>query len=134
MKALSRSAWDSFIKCKRCFYIERKLKIRSISTPGFPMNSRVDALLKNEFDFYRKKQIPHPVFEKYNLNFIALKMDEQKLKDFRNNRKGVRAKSIKTNFEIFGALDDLWFNNDTKEIIVVDYKDTSNKIDVYYVN
>ena len=134
MKALSRSAWDSFIKCRRCFYIERKLGIRSISTPGFPMNSRVDALLKNEFDFYRKKQIPHPVFEKYNLNFIALKMDEQKLKDFRNNRKGVRAKSIKTNFEIFGALDDLWFNNDTKEVIVDDYKATSNKNDLDYVN
>ena len=65
MKALSRSAWDSFIKCRRCFYIERKLGIRSISTPSFPMNSRIDSLLKNEFDFYRKKQIPHPVFEKY---------------------------------------------------------------------
>ena len=68
MKALSRSAWDSFIKCKRCFYIERKLKIRSISTPSFPINSKVDSLLKNEFDFYRNKQIPHPVFKKYKLN------------------------------------------------------------------
>ena len=24
MKAVSRTAWDSFIKCKRCFYLERK--------------------------------------------------------------------------------------------------------------
>ena len=51
MKEVSRSAWDSFIKCKRCFYIQRKLKIRPIGTPGFPINSRIDALLKVEFDF-----------------------------------------------------------------------------------
>ena len=134
MKALSRSAWDSFIKCKRCFYIERKLEIRSISTPGFPINSKVDSLLKNEFDFYRNKQIPHPVFKKYKLNFVPFKIDDQKLKDFRNIRRGVRAKSIKTNFEIFGALDDLWFNKDSQEVVVVDYKATSNKNDLNYVN
>ena len=134
MEAVSRTAWDNFIKCKRCFYIERKLEIKSISTPGFPINSRVDALLKNEFDFYRKKQEPHPIFKKHNLNFVPLKIDEQKLKDFRNNRKGIRARSIKTNFEIFGALDDLWFNNDSKEIVVVDYKATSNKSEINYVS
>ena len=134
MKAVSRTAWDSFIKCKRCFYIERKLGIRSISTPGFPINSRVDSLLKKEFDFYREKQAPHPIFKKYKLNFVPLKIEEQKLNDFRNNRKGVRAKSIKTNFEIFGALDDLWFNIDTNEVVVVDYKATSNKKELNYVN
>ena len=56
MKAVSRTAWESFIRCKRCFYLERKLKIRPIGMPGYPINSRVDALLKTEFDFYRKKQ------------------------------------------------------------------------------
>jgi len=134
MKAVSRSAWDSFIKCKRCFYIERRLGIKSISTPGFPINSRVDSLLKNEFDFYREKQTPHPIFKKYKLNFVPFKINEQKLKDFRNNRKGIRAKSIKTNFEIFGALDDLWFNIDTNEVVIVDYKATSNKNELDYVN
>ena len=54
MKAVSRTAWESFIRCKRCFYLERKLKIRPIGMPGFPINSRVDALLKTEFDFYRR--------------------------------------------------------------------------------
>ena len=72
MKEISRSAWDSFLKCKRCFYIERKIKIRPIRTPGFPINSRVDALLKEEFDFFREKQEPHPMFKKYNLNFIFI--------------------------------------------------------------
>ena len=131
---LSRTAWDSFIRCKRCFYMERKLKIRPISMPGYPINSRVDALLKEEFDIYREKQEPHPVFREYNLNFIPFKMEKEKLNEFRNNRKGVRAKSTKTNFTIYGAIDDLWFNKDKEEVVIVDYKATSNKYGADYVN
>ena len=134
MKAVSRTAWENFIKCKRCFYIERKLKIKSISTPGYPINSRVDLLLKTEFDYYRKKQEAHPIFKKYNLNFVPYKLDEQKLKDYRNNFKGIRAKSIKTNYILFGSLDDLWFNKDSEEVVVLDYKATSNKNELNYVN
>ena len=134
MMDLSRTAWDSFIRCKRCFYMERKLKIRPIGMPGYPINSRVDALLKEEFDIYREKQEPHPIFKKYNLNFVPFEMDKEKLNDFRNNRKGVRAKSVKTNYTIFGAIDDLWHNKDKDEVVVVDYKATSNKYGVDYVN
>ena len=47
--------------------------------PGYPINSRVDALLKEEFDIYRKKQEPHPIFKKYNLNFVPFKIDIDKL-------------------------------------------------------
>jgi len=117
MQNVSRTAWESFIRCKRCFYLERKLKIRPIGMAGYPINSRVDALLKNEFDIYRKKQEPHPIFSKYKLNFVPYKMDEQKLKDFRNNFKGVRAKSTKTNFVIYGSIDDIWLNKDTDEAV-----------------
>ena len=134
MMDLSRTAWDSFIRCKRCFYIQRKLKIRPIGMPGYPINSRIDALLKEEFDIYRAKQEPHPIFKKYNLNFVPFEMDKEKLNDFRNNRKGVRAKSVKTNYTIYGAIDDLWHNKDNDEVVVVDYKATSNKYGVDYVN
>ena len=133
MREVSRTAWESFIRCKRCFYLERKLKIRPIGRPGFPINSRVDVLLKTEFDFYRKKQEPHPIFRKYNLNFVPYKIDEQKLKDFRNNFKGVRAKSIKTNFIIYGSIDDIWFNRDANEVVILDYKATSTKEKINYV-
>ena len=61
-------------------------------------------------------------------------MDEQKLKDYRNNFKGIRAKSIKTNYILFGSLDDLWFNKDSEEVVVLDYKATSNKNELNYVN
>ena len=112
----------------------RKLKIRPIGMPGYPINSRVDALLKEEFDIYRAKQEPHPIFKKYNLNFVPFEMDREKLNDFRNNRKGVRAKSVKTNYTIYGAIDDLWYNKDNNEVVVADYKATSNKYGVDYVN
>ena len=133
MKNVSRTAWESFIRCKRCFYLERKLKIRPIGMPGYPINSRVDALLKAEFDIYRKKQEPHPIFKKNKLNFVPYKMDEQKLKDFRNNFKGVRAKSTKTSFTIYGSIDDIWLNKDTEEVVILDYKATSTKENINYV-
>ena len=133
MQNVSRTAWESFIRCKRCFYLERKLKIRPIGMPGYPINSRVDILLKNEFDIYRKKQEPHPIFEKYKLNFVPYKIDEQKLKDFRNNFRGVRAKSTKTNFVIYGSIDDIWLNKDTDEAVILDYKATSTKEEINYV-
>jgi len=133
MQNVSRTAWESFIRCKRCFYVERKLKIRPIGIPGYPINSRVDILLKAEFDIYREKQEPHPIFIKNKLNFVPYKMEEQKLKDFRNNFKGVRAKSIKTNFTIYGSIDDIWLNKDTEEVVILDYKATSTKENINYV-
>ena len=134
MKDVSRTAWNDFILCKRCFYLQRKLKIRPIGSPQHVINKRVDNLLKEEFDIYREKQEPHPIFKKHNLNFVPFKMDREKLNDFRNNRKGVRAQSVKTNFIIYGAIDDLWLNKDNDEVVVVDYKATSNKYGVDYVN
>ena len=133
MQNVSRTAWESFIRCKKCFYLERKLKVRPIGMPGYPINSRVDTLLKAEFDIYRKKQEPHPIFRKNKLNFVPYKMEEQKLKDFRNNFKGVRAKSIKTNFIIYGSIDDIWLNKDTEEVVILDYKATSTKENINYV-
>ena len=133
MQNVSRTAWESFIRCKKCFYLERKLKVRPIGMPGYPINSRVDTLLKAEFDIYRKKQEPHPIIRKNKLNFVPYKMEEQKLKDFRNNFKGVRAKSIKTNFIIYGSIDDIWLNKDTEEVVILDYKATSTKENINYV-
>jgi len=125
---LSRSRWDSFIKCPKCFYLKEKHNIGPPSQPGHPINSRVDALLKEEFDLLRKDEKPHKIFKEYNLNFIPYnKLDPEVLAKYRNNFKGVEAKSKKTKYTLFGSLDDLWFNLDTKEIVVLDYKATSNK-------
>ena len=124
---LSRSKWDTFIKCPLCFYLQEKHNLKPPGTPGHPINSRVDALLKEDFDELREKGLPHPIFKEYNLNFIPFKLDQEILDKYRNNFHGIKAKSIKTGIELYGALDDLWFNQDTNEIVVLDYKATSNK-------
>jgi len=125
---LSRSRWDNFIKCPKCFYLKEKHNINQPAQPGHPINSRVDTLLKEEFDILRSKGKKHPIFKEYNLNFIPYnKLDPEVLKNYRNNFKGVEAKSQKTKYTLFGSLDDLWFNLDTDEIVVLDYKATSNK-------
>jgi hypothetical protein len=47
------------------------------------------------------------------------------LDTWRSNFKGISFVHEATNFETFGAVDDIWFDLDTKEMIVVDYKATS---------
>jgi len=93
---LSRSKWENFIRCPFCFYLKEKHNIDPPRTPGHPINSRVDSLLKTEFDELRKNQQPHPIFKKYNLNFVPYKLDQEKLDAYRSIKKGVEAKSTKT--------------------------------------
>ncbi len=55
---LSRSKVGFFLNYPRCFYMDRRLGV--VRPPGFPfnLNSAVDNLLKNEFDYYRGIQKP----------------------------------------------------------------------------
>ena len=76
---ISRSKIDLFIKCPRCFYLDRRLGIGQ--PPGYPfsLNSAVDTLLKKEFDLHRAKGTAHPLMEAYGLNAVPLRderMDE----------------------------------------------------------
>ena len=47
---LSRSGIDSFIKCQRCFYLNKVGNIKDISMPAFSLNSAHDELMKKELD------------------------------------------------------------------------------------
>ena len=58
---ISRSKFSNFLSCKRCFYLDRVKGLKEPSMPGWALNITVDELLKKEFDFYRKKQKPHPI-------------------------------------------------------------------------
>ena len=119
---LSRSKVESFLNCKRCFFIDRKLGIGQ--PPGFPfnINSAVDELLKKEFDQYRKSEKP----SLHGANWKNLiPFSHKNLNDWRENFKGVQYFHEETNFLLTGAVDDLWFDLDKNEIIVVDYKATS---------
>jgi len=73
---LSRTKIENFIKCPRCFYLDRKLGIAQV--PGFPftLNSAVDTLLKKEFDVYRAEQKIHPLMEHYGLKAVPFRNDK----------------------------------------------------------
>jgi len=124
---ISRTTWENFINCPRHLYLEKVKKIPLVRGPVFTLNLAVDTLLKNEFDIYRRKQTPHPIFKKYNLNYIPYNMSEDQLKKWRHNFTGIRAISKKTGAELFGSVDDVWYDLDKKKLVVLDYKATSKK-------
>lgn len=125
---LSRSKVDNYISCQRCFYIDRRLGVGQ--PPGFPfnINSAVDELLKKEFDSYRVQKKPHPYMKEIKNNLIPFQ--HEKLDEWRENFKGVQYLHKETNLIFTGAVDDLWLDTDTNEIIVVDYKATSKNSEV----
>ena len=121
---LSRTKIENFINCPRCFYIDRKLGVSQ--PPGFPftLNSAVDCLLKKEFDVYRAEKKIHPLMEHYGLK--AVPFQNEKMDEWRENFVGVQFLHKPTNLLIFGAVDDIWVNDDG-ELMVVDYKTTSSE-------
>ena len=126
--ALSRSKVELFMDCPRCFYLDRRLGIAR--PPGFPfnLNSAVDALLKREFDRYRAGGAAHPLMTETGIRAVPHAHPE--LENWRNNFRGVRSIHADTKLELFGAIDDLWRDAETGELIVVDYKATSKSTEV----
>jgi len=121
---LSRSKIENFIKCPRCFYLDRRLGIGQPSMPSFTLNTAVDELLKKEFDRYRAQRKRHPLMERFGID--AIPFAHPMLKEWQENFKGVQHHHKKTNFIVTGAIDDLW-QASTQELLVVDYKSTSTR-------
>ena len=139
---ISRSKFDNFRKCQRCFYFDVVKGFVEPGTPGWALNSKTDELLKKEFDKYREEEKPHPFFIKaglnnivpYKNNHIAKDVDGNVIKHYntkkpykimdawRTNSKGISVRFKETNLILYGSVDDIWFNTKTKELIVVDYK------------
>jgi len=118
---ISRSKFSNFLDCSRCFYLERVKGSKDPSMPGWALNTAVDELLKKEFDHYRNIQKPHPFIVKNKLNFIPFQ--HEKINYWRDAlRGGIAFTDADTNLEIHGGVDDIWFNPDNDELVVVDYK------------
>lgn len=124
---LSRTKIDNYIKCPRCFYIDRRLGVDQ--PPGYPfsLNAAVDHLLKKEFDVHRVAGTPHPLMTTYGIT--AVPYQHQDLEMWRNTRSGIQYLHPATNFLIFGGVDDMWVNAQG-ELMVVDYKATSKDKEV----
>jgi len=119
---LSRTKLENFVKCPRCFYIDRRLGVGQVQGPPFNINSAIDHLLKKEFDEYRESGEPHPLMRDAGID--AVPCQHEKLDLWRENFQGVQVPHEATNLLIHGAIDDLWVTP-SGEHIVVDYKATS---------
>ena len=126
---ISRSKFSNFLECKRCFYLERVKGLKDPSMPGWSLNSAVDDLLKKEFDEFRKEQKAHNLVKENKLSLVPYKHD---LMDRWRDalRGGISYLDTNTNIEIHGGIDDIWFDPEKKELVVVDYKAQSNSTPV----
>lgn len=115
------------MQCQRCFWLDVRLKITRPSTPPFQINKAIDELFKKEFDVFRAKQEPHPLMLDNQIKAVPFQHD--KLDEWRHNFTGVIHIHEPTNLHLFGAVDDIWVNDDG-ELIVVDYKATAKDKEV----
>ncbi len=125
---LSRSKIDLYLKCPRCFYLDRRLGVDQ--PPGFPftLNSAVDKLLKKEFDIHRHRQTKHPIMESHGIDAVPFK--HEKLSYWQDSlRGGIEYLHKPTNLLLTGSIDDLWVGSDDR-LFIVDYKSTSKEEEV----
>lgn len=123
---LSRTAIEEYIKCPRCFYLHRVLKLAPPRTIPLTLAVATDALLKLEFDKVRETDASHPLWDSYGLHMTAFKHPD--LDRWRNIKKGgIRVVHNETGYEIYGAIDDVWKDKNTGKLVIVDYKSTSKK-------
>ncbi len=124
---LSRSKIELFTQCPRCFWLDAREKIKRPQGPPFQINKAIDELYKKEFDVYRAKGQPHPIMTDNQVK--AIPFQHADLDKWRHNFTGVGVLHQPTNLFIFGAVDDIWVNDDG-ELIVVDYKATSKNAEI----
>ena len=118
---LSRSTVEKYLSCPRCCVLDKKHKIKPPSLP-FTLNIAVDNLCKNEFDYYRDIQEPHPLFKEYGIDAVPFK--HENIDIWRSNFKGIRYLSKEYKYDFGGAIDDIW-QKKNGELIIADVKATS---------
>jgi hypothetical protein len=119
---VSRSKIELFMQCPRCFWLDARLKITRPNSPPFNINKAIDELFKKEFDVHRAAGTQHPLQVKFKIK--AKPYAHPDIDTWRENFTGVFTVHEPTNLHVFGAVDDVWVNDDG-ELIVVDYKATA---------
>ena len=119
---ISRGRFSNFLTCKRCFYLDRVKGLDPPGTPGWTLNETTDLLLKKEFDYCRKEQIPHRICVSNGLSHIV-PFDHPEIDNWRNSlNRGLMLRYKSTGIILTGGVDDIWLDTLTKQLIVVDYK------------
>ncbi|MBU0930145.1 MAG: PD-(D/E)XK nuclease family protein [Nanoarchaeota archaeon] len=138
---LSPSSLGLMKECPRCFWLD-KHKVWKRPSGIFPsLPSGMDRILKVHFDrFMKKNELPPELRKSECRDNCNLFEDEEKLKIWRNNLKGIQYKDEEGNI-LFGAVDNILVKGE--KLIVLDYKtrgydlkeDTAdhyqNQLDIY---
>ena len=142
---ISRSRFEDFTKCPKCFYLRLVKCLKEPDCPPFKLNELTDTLLKKEFDDCRKKQKPHRLLVKEKLKHIVpYDAGSKIIEDSKKNKKkweiidvwrdaqhkGIKSRFKDTNIILQGGIDDIWFDTKKKELIIVDYKSQASKDEV----
>ncbi len=119
---ISRSKFQDFLTCKKCFYFDRVMGLRSPGMPGWTLNETTDLLLKKEFDKCRENQTPHRLFRVNALEHLVpfKHPDMDKWRDAL--RSGLMINYKDSNIILSGGVDDIWQDTKTGNLILVDYK------------
>ncbi len=121
---LSPNSLNLYLECPRCFWLEKKQRVRRPQPYPYALNMAVDLLLKEEFDDYRKKGEIHPLLATYNVP-AKLFPNQELLNQWRSNFSGIRYYDKELDATIFGAVDDVLEFPDGK-LAPLDYKSTGS--------
>jgi len=121
---LSPNSLNLYLECPHCFWLDKNLGIKRPPPYPYALNSAVDELLKEEFDTYRQKSLPHPLLKENNIK-AHLFENQKLLNQWRNNFAGIRYFDPDLQATLFGAVDDVLEFDDGK-IAPLDYKSTGS--------
>ena len=128
---LGRSRVENFIQCPACFYLRQVRGVPFPSIPGFNVNEATDVLLKRDFDQFRGQAETHPFLKEKGLSHLIPYQHENFDLWTQSMHFGAEGRMHivhePTHLKIGGGLDDVWLNNKTLQLHIVDYKSTSQK-------
>ena len=129
---LSPNSLNLFLECPHCFWLDKNLGIKRPPPYPYALNSAVDGLLKEEFDTYRAKNLPHPLLQDNNIN-AKLFPNQKLLNQWRNNFAGIRYFDEALGATLFGAVDDVLeldpsAGSGQVRIAPLDYKSTGSTV------
>ncbi len=127
---LSPNSLNLYLECACCFWLDKNRGIKRPPPYPYALNSAVDALLKEEFDTYRKSGEAHPLLAK---NHIKAKLfsNQALLNQWRNNLSGIRYYDKELKATLFGAVDDV-LEFDGGKLAPLDYKSTGSSVAKVY--
>jgi len=123
---LSPNSLNLFLECPHCFWLDKNLGIKRPPPYPYALNSAVDSLLKEEFDTYRAKSLPHPLLEANNIK-AKLFPNQKLLNQWRDNFAGIRYFDSDLQATLFGAVDDVLEFEEGK-LAPLDYKSTGSSV------